>query len=92
MNQASPNSSEAGISDKPIGDLSFEEAMAELETIVGQLESGKAMLEHSIAYYERGVNLKRHCEKKLKEAQSKIELIHVGENGEISAKPMDDNA
>ena len=63
--------------------LSFEAAMAELETIVRDLESGKAPLENSIAAYERGVSLKKHCEKKLREAQAKIEALVVDGNGMV---------
>lgn len=67
--------------------LSFEEALTELETIVKNLETGKAPLEDSIASYERGVALKKHCEKKLKEAQTKIEKIAINENGDVSSFP-----
>lgn len=67
--------------------LSFEEALSELETIVKNLETGKAPLEDSIASYERGVALKKHCEKKLKEAQTKIEKIAINENGDVSSSP-----
>ncbi len=73
---------------KPLENLSFEESLAELEKIVGSLESGKAPLEQSIEQYERGIALKKHCETKLKEAQSKIEKITVGEDGNIAAEPI----
>ena len=59
------------MSDKPVSDMSFEEAMGTLETVVGQLESGSVPLEESIALYERGAELKAHCEAKLKSAQSR---------------------
>ncbi|MEO1137138.1 MAG: exodeoxyribonuclease VII small subunit, partial [Pseudomonadota bacterium] len=61
-----------------IAKLSFESALAELESIVQKLESGQAALEDSIALYERGAALKAHCEKTLKSAQEKIEKIVVG--------------
>lgn len=70
--------------------LSFEAAMAELEKIVRELETGKTGLEDSIAAYERGVRLKQHCEKKLKEAQMRIAQITVDGNGKIEAKPFAD--
>lgn len=60
-----------------VENLSFEQALAELEKIVQDLESGKAALEDSIGAYERGVTLKKHCEQKLREAQAKIEQIVV---------------
>lgn len=73
---------------RPIEELSFEDSLSELEKIVATLEGGKAPLEDSITVYERGIALKKHCEKKLKEAQSKIEKITVSEDGTISAEPV----
>ncbi len=64
--------------------LSFEEALAELETIVRDMESGKAPLEKSIQSYERGIALKKHCETKLNDARAKIEKITVGKDGAVS--------
>lgn len=69
--------------------LSFETALSELETIVRDLETGKAALEESIGAYERGVALKQHCERKLREAQAKIEKITVGADGKIGTAPFD---
>ncbi len=74
---------------KAIKDLSFEEALSELETIVRSLESGDTTLEHSISAYERGVQLKNFCEGKLREAQAKIEKITVNQDGSISMQPLD---
>ncbi len=64
-----------------IAGLSFEQALAELEKIVGQLESGQAPLEESIDLYTRGAALKAHCEAKLKSAQLRVEKIVVGPGG-----------
>ena len=64
-----------------IAALSFEQALAELEKIVGQLESGQAPLEESIALYERGALLKAHCEARLEAARLKVEKIVVGRDG-----------
>jgi exodeoxyribonuclease VII small subunit len=61
--------------------LSFEQALAELETIVAELESGQAPLERSIEMYERGAVLKAHCETRLKSAQLRVEKIVVGAGG-----------
>ena len=69
-----------------VDSLSFEAALEELEKIVRALETGSAPLEESISTYERGVALKKHCEKKLSEAQMKIEKISVAQNGEISSQ------
>ena len=51
---------------------------------VGQLESGNVDLDKSIALYERGADLKRHCEAKLAQAQARIEQITLAENGQPS--------
>ena len=69
--------------------LSFETAMAELETIVKNLETGKTSLEDSINAYERGMALKTHCETKLREAQSRIDKIVIKPDGSVSTTPLD---
>ncbi len=63
------------MSDKPVDEMSFEDAMAELDRVVGQLERGDVPLEASIKLYERGALLKKRCEKKLKEAEEKVEQL-----------------
>ena len=77
------------MSAKAIEKLSFEEALGELETIVRDLETGKAPLEKSIESYERGIALKKHCESKLRDAQTKIEKITVKQDGSITTEPLD---
>ena len=78
------------IDGQDISALSFEEAMAALDKVVAQLESGNAPLEQSIDLYTRGTKLKAHCEAKLKDAQSKIEKITLDENGAASGtQPFD---
>lgn len=74
---------------KPIEKLSFEHALAELETIVKNLETGDSPLEESIDHYERGIKLKQHCETKLREAQAKIEKISIAEDGSVKTAPLD---
>ena len=61
--------------------MSFEDAIKELETVVGQLERGDVALDESIALYERGAALKARCEAKLKEAEEKVAKITLGEAG-----------
>ena len=61
-----------------IDGLTFEQALAELERIVAQLESGQAPLEQSIELYERGARLKAHCETRLEAARLRVEKIVVG--------------
>jgi exodeoxyribonuclease VII small subunit len=72
-----------------IAAMSFEAALAELETIVRQLEKGESSLDNAINSYQRGAALKRHCEVKLREAQEKVEKIVVGPDGSIGAKAAD---
>jgi exodeoxyribonuclease VII small subunit len=72
-----------------IAHLSFEAALAELEKIVGELESGKAELERSIAVYERGAKLKAHCEAKLKAAELRVEKIILGPAGPAGVEPAE---
>ena len=71
---------------KNLEKLSFEEALAELETIVSKLETGEDGLQASIENYEYGMKLKKICEDKLKEAQSKIEKITINEKGEAKTE------
>ncbi len=66
---------------KDIASLTFEQSLAELETIVQELESGHAPLELSIEMYERGARLKAHCEARLEAARLKVEKIVVGPQG-----------
>lgn len=73
-----------------VSTLSFEAAMAELETIVRDMESGKVNLEESITAYERGMALKAHCEAKLQDAKMKIDKIVVGSNGALTTEPLDE--
>ncbi|MBV0913603.1 exodeoxyribonuclease VII small subunit [Anianabacter salinae] len=69
------------MSDKPVEEMSFEEAMKALEDVVGRLESGDVPLEDSIKLYERGAALKKRCETKLKEAEEKVAAITLDESG-----------
>lgn len=69
------------MSDTPVADMSFEDAMSALETVVGQLESGNVPLDESIKLYERGAALKAHCEAKLKSAEEKVAQITTDGNG-----------
>jgi exodeoxyribonuclease VII small subunit len=78
------------MNDKPVADMSFEEAMAELERVVSQLESGQAPLDQSIALYERGEALRKHCDARLKDAELRVSKIIQGADGEAKgAEPFD---
>ncbi len=69
-----------------IAQLSFEDALAELEKIVGDLERGKVKLDDAIAAYTRGAQLKAHCERKLADAKMKVEKIVMRPDGGIAAE------
>jgi exodeoxyribonuclease VII small subunit len=73
-----------------ISKMSFEKALAELEGIVEKLDSGKVDLNASIAIYERGQALKKHCEALLKDAEARIEKITLKSDGTPSGTaPLD---
>jgi exodeoxyribonuclease VII small subunit len=73
-----------------VASLSFEAAMRELEEIVGALEKGNVDLDKSIALYERGEILKKHCDALLKSAEARIEKIVQGADGAAkSVAPLD---
>ncbi|MRU14145.1 exodeoxyribonuclease VII small subunit [Roseovarius sp. A21] len=69
------------MSDTPVSEMSFEAAMQELEQVVGKLERGDVALEESITLYERGAELKKRCEAKLKEAEEKVAAITLDSEG-----------
>ncbi|MDF7777050.1 exodeoxyribonuclease VII small subunit [Sphingomonas sp. AOB5] len=70
--------------DSEIAALSFEEALKELERIVGRLESGEAALQEAIDLYERGDQLRRQCAARLDAAQARIEAIRLDADGRAS--------
>ncbi|SDW53884.1 Exodeoxyribonuclease VII small subunit [Marininema mesophilum] len=67
--------------------LPFEEAMAQLEEVVDQLENGEVPLEEAIGLFERGMRLSRLCGTKLERLESQVEML-VQENGEWTKKPF----
>lgn len=68
---------------KSIEKISFEEALAELEEIVNKIDTGQESLAEAVSSFERGVALKNHCEKMLKEAKLKIEKITITAENKI---------
>jgi exodeoxyribonuclease VII small subunit len=75
---------------KPLDDLTFENALAELEEIVGKLERGDVPLAESITIYERGEALKKRCETLLGEAEARVEKIRIGADGKpAGTEPLD---
>lgn len=79
------------MSDQQLVDqMSFEDAMKELEGVVSQLERGDVPLDQSIALYERGARLKARCEQKLKEAEEKVAAITLDAQGQpTGTTPVD---
>jgi len=70
-----------------IAAMNFEDALAELEQIVRRLDGGQVKLDEAIQSYERGAQLKRHCERKLNEAQQRVDRIVIGPEGAIGLEP-----
>ncbi len=68
----------------------FEEALSDLETLVEQLESGDLSLDESLKQFKRGVELTRHCQSILEQAQQTVEQLIVA-NDESSAVPFESN-
>lgn len=73
-----------------IEELSFEQALEQLETIVESLEQGNVPLDQAITHYERGEALRGHCQALLKQAEDKVEKIRANAGGVISGtEPLD---
>ena len=78
------------MTEKPVTEMTFEEAMAELEKVVTQLERGDVALNESIEIYERGEALKKHCEALLSAAENRIEKIRLDRAGKpVGVEPLD---
>ena len=90
-NPPARNGEDAGKRDNSdIASLSFEQALKELEQIVGKLERGDVELEPSIALYERGEALRAHCEQLLRRIEAKVEKITLDAQGQPSGSaPLD---
>ena len=74
-----------------VNEMSFEQAIKELEQVVGQLERGDVALDESIKLYERGAALKARCEAKLKEAEEKVARITLDGDGQpTGTAPLDE--
>jgi len=77
--------------DEPVAALSFEDALRALEDVVRKLESGEVALDDSITLYEKGEQLRKHCQTRLDAAQARIERIVAAPDGTAqSTRPFDD--
>ena len=86
--QAATQSVGATTSDPSIAALSFDEAFAELRTVVAQLEAGGLSLEDTIARTERADALNRHCEKLLGEAELRVRQLVSRPGGGLEAREI----
>lgn len=78
------------MSETPVSEMTFENAMRELESVVDQLERGDVALDASIALYERGAALKKRCEDELKRAEGKVAAITLDGDGSVTGtKPVE---
>ncbi|NVE93707.1 exodeoxyribonuclease VII small subunit [Altererythrobacter lutimaris] len=76
-----------------IAEMSFEQALSALEEIVQSLEAGDVPLDQSIALYERGEKLRAACQKRLDDAQARIERIVTDSAGQASGtQPFDEQS
>lgn len=66
----------------------FEQSLTDLEQLVEQMESGELSLENALETFERGIQLTRHCQATLSEAEQKVQLL-ISNNGSIETQPFD---
>ena len=83
-----PSGSEPQKKGGPKDELTFEQALAQLESIAKAIEQGKIGLQDSIVEYEKGVKLLRRCRAVLTEAEMKIQQLQVAEDGTLTPGPM----
>jgi exodeoxyribonuclease VII small subunit len=72
-----------------LNELSFEEAINQLEIIVRELESGRTKLDDAVSAYEKAIKLKQLCETKLKAAQLKIEKLEITPSDEVKSSEFE---
>lgn len=72
-----------------MSEIKFENALKRLEEIVEKLEEGNLDLDQSLGLFEEGIKLSKICNKKLKDAEKKIEILTKDQEGEIKAKPFE---
>ena len=79
------------MTDKPVAEMTVEQAMAEFEAVVQQLDRGDVALDASIALYKRGAALKAHCEAKLRAAEEQVEQLVLNADGQpTGSRPVGD--
>lgn len=74
-----------------LAEISFESALEELESLVEKMETGELSLEDSLAAFERGVKLTRHCQSSLKAAELKVKVLtESGDLEDLDIDSLDD--
>ena len=73
----------------PVVDMKFEAALAELENLVHSMEDGKLELEASIAAYRRGMELMKHCQTQLADAEQQIRILENGQFRDVDRAPRE---
>mgnify|MGYP001813596662 CR=1 FL=1 len=74
-----------------LADVAFETALEELESLVEKMETGELSLEDSLAAFERGVKLTRHCQSSLKAAELKVKVLtESGDLEDLDIDSLDD--
>lgn len=68
----------------------FESALARLEEIVKELETGDLPLEQSLKLFEEGIKLSRICNKRLEDAERRVEILLKNKNGTVTAQPFEE--
>ena len=86
---AEPFAGPDDVAERPVAELSFEAALAELEGIVQRLERGQLELEASIQAYERGTLLRQHCAEKLRLVQLRVEKLSLDREGNPKLAPFE---
>lgn len=75
-----------------LADVAFETALEELESLVEKMETGELSLEDSLAAFERGVKLTRHCQSALQSAELKVKVLtESGDLEDLDVDDLDDN-
>ena len=76
--------------EKPVEEMSFEEALREFEGVVKALDEGDVALDQSIRLYKRGAALRAHCEARLRQAEEQVEQITLDAGGApTGTKPVE---
>ena len=70
-------------------EMSFEQGLGRLDELIEQLEDGEIGLERSLEFFEEGIKLSRVLNKKLDQAEKKLEILLKDEEGRLSAQPFD---